>query len=103
MSAQTDDLEIRPDDIFAWLTDHGWETTESDQWGTVAFRPMGPTGCVRKSRSGHVVAADVAHCLSVPMHLVMQGVQRDWPPSKVQYMAEGGDEAHGRPSQGGGR
>ena len=81
---------IRPDTIFAWLERHEFEVVESEKWGEVAFHPqIGGGSAVRKSRSGHVVAADVAHCLGVPMHLVFQAVQCDWSPCKAQYMAEG--------------
>lgn len=99
MSTQTDQLTIRPDDVFCWLELHGWETTDSEQWGEIAYRPDPPGGCVRKSRAGHVVAADVAHCLGVSTYLVMQAVQKGWSPTKAQYL-DAGDK---RPSQGGGR
>jgi len=88
----TDTHEIRPDDVFGWLEIHGWQIAETEQWGEVAFHPRhGGGGAVRKSRSGHVVAADVAHGLGVKAGDVLRGVQRGWSPCKVQCLAAVGE------------
>ena len=89
MSTRNEQLDIRPDDVFDWLADHGWEVVETERHGTLAVHPGRFGGAIEKTRSGHVVAADVAACLGVKLHLVLQGVRAGWSPTKALFMAEG--------------